>query len=219
MGSSPLTRGKRPLVSHPRAVSGLIPAHAGKTIICDPSGLVSKAHPRSRGENPPRLSVDAPHEGSSPLTRGKRSRAWSPIPTPGLIPAHAGKTSIWSRTCQAPGAHPRSRGENGLGRRGNQADRGSSPLTRGKRSGQDTPTTGHRAHPRSRGENLCRIGHETEVPGSSPLTRGKLTPHGAPPGTSGLIPAHAGKTPCPASSHSSRRAHPRSRGENYGCMG
>ena len=52
------------------------------------------------------------------------------------------------------------------------------------------------------------------VSGSSPLTRGKrvwvLPGHLA----AGLIPAHAGKTPCPASSHSSRRAHPRSRGEN-----
>ena len=50
--------------------------------------------------------------------------------------------------------------------------------------------------------------------GSSPLTRGKrghARPH---PVGGGLIPAHAGKTPCPASSHSSRRAHPRSRGEN-----
>ena len=178
-----------------------------------------RAHPRSRGENAHGHGRRYRRRGSSPLTRGKPAYGAVPAKHLGLIPAHAGKTRRRRRPGYSSRAHPRSRGENGLGRRGNQADRGSSPLTRGKRSGQDTPTTGHRAHPRSRGENLCRIGHETEVPGSSPLTRGKLTPHGAPPGTSGLIPAHAGKTPCPASSHSSRRAHPRSRGENYGCMG
>ena len=50
----------------------------------------------------------------------------------GLIPAHAGKTRSCSSSLPAPGAHPRSRGEN-LGDRidlGQVA--GSSPLTRGK---------------------------------------------------------------------------------------
>ena len=31
----------------------------------------------------------------------------------------------------------------------------------------------------------------------------------------GLIPAHAGKTPCPSVRASRAGAHPRSRGENY----
>ena len=54
------------------------------------------------------------------------------------------------------------------------------------------------------------------VTGSSPLTRGKHTR-----GTSfrphrGLIPAHAGKTQIALPSASNFRAHPRSRGENFG---
>ena len=50
-GSSPLTRGKHRRQGTPLGLSGLIPAHAGKTapryllVICFP------AHPRSRGEN------------------------------------------------------------------------------------------------------------------------------------------------------------------------
>ena len=73
-GSSPLTRGK--LV--PRAgipgVSGLIPAHAGKTLPGHGSAAGSGAHPRSRGENvrPDRHRRAA--RGSSPLTRGKPHR-------------------------------------------------------------------------------------------------------------------------------------------------
>ena len=50
--------------------------------------------------------------------------------------------------------------------------------------------------------------------GSSPLTRGKppvrVTINAAP----GLIPAHAGKTPCVRTCASRLPAHPRSRGEN-----
>ena len=70
------------------------------------------------------------------------------------------------------------------------------------------------AHPRSRGENLGGIGDETEVAGSSPLTRGKrvLACEGCVPER--LIPAHAGKTQTAAAVRSTRRAHPRSRGDN-----
>ena len=50
--------------------------------------------------------------------------------------------------------------------------------------------------------------------GSSPLTRGKPRPILAPWIGIGLIPAHAGKTGRTADGRASRRAHPRSRGEN-----
>ena len=71
------------------------------------------------------------------------------------------------------------------------------------------------AHPRSRGEN----GRERFSPfsprGSSPLTRGKLRQAPILQGGRRLIPAHAGKTAPAPTSHTSRRAHPRSRGENH----
>ena len=152
--------------------------------------------------------------GSSPLTRGKLRATPADGPAPGLIPAHAGKTSSTRRRAWAARAHPRSRGEN----KGTWAIahvcQGSSPLTRGKRRvaggvwarwglipahAGKTPrgrwgVGSLGAHPRSRGENRFRHSHGDRDSGSSPLTRGK-------PGRNlpwQTIPV----------------AHPRSRGEN-----
>ena len=175
-GSSPLTRGK-PVEAELRVADrGLIPAHAGKT---QPEGsrkMITRAHPRSRGENT-FPAVDAiTRAGSSPLTRGKH-----PVTARGrdlrrLIPAHAGKTGHCSLSPPALRAHPRSRGENDLVAEFLTARPGSSPLTRGKRgqrrramgyirlipahagktSPPIAPASGARAHPRSRGENCGR---------------------------------------------------------------
>ena len=111
-------------------------------------------------------------------------------------------------------AHPRSRGENGHGRRFHLRPRGSSPLTRGKPEEGDGRAGADVAHPRSRGENPVPPLTGISILGSSPLTRGKphrvrLAPRGL-----GLIPAHAGKTPRSERRCPPRRAHPRSRGEN-----
>ena len=70
--------------------------------------------------------------GSSPLTRGKRLAALWRVVAPGLIPAHAGKTTPQSTGWPDPRAHPRSRGENIDGRNLTARRLGSSPLTRGK---------------------------------------------------------------------------------------
>ena len=111
---------------------------------------------------------------------------------------------------------------------------GSSPLTRGKLG---TPTVGvvkiglipahagktkpanvlgrnASAHPRSRGENKARERPGSQRFGSSPLTRGKLVATSTGTAPSGLIPAHAGKTPRRRTSSAALPAHPRSRGEN-----
>ena len=52
--------------------------------------------------------------------------------TPGLIPAHAGKTKQATKRAQPSRDHPRSRGENGGLSLSGHSDWGSSPLTRGK---------------------------------------------------------------------------------------
>ena len=131
-------------------------------------------------------------------------------------------------------AHPRSRGENGLGRRGNQSNGGSSPLTRGKQWRRPLPTSrarlipahagktlsearfppGRRAHPRSRGENTWSQATASAHKGSSPLTRGKQAGGGFDLTRGGLIPAHAGKTQLYLRTLERWGAHPRSRGEN-----
>ena len=173
MGSSPLTRGKLGLHMSLIWDIRLIPTHAGKTKDQAHALLRDRAHPHSRGENPPCVVITEATPGSSPLTRGKRRpirRGWL---RRGLIPTHAGKTCALARVSQRGEAHPHSRGEN-VGRLVlMRTHPGSSPLTRGKplRTGTravrlrlipthagKTPSVAvrrgtARAHPHSRGEN------------------------------------------------------------------
>ena len=233
-GSSPLTRGKRWWRPPPSTRCGLIPAHAGKTCPAWPGRLIAWAHPRSRGENAMRAFTGALMKGSSPLTRGKPERRGRWQCRDGLIPAHAGKTSVTVTATVTAWAHPRSRGENSGTASRPRSTTGSSPLTRGKlwdgiktsinnglipaHAGK-TPDRlgGHqdgRAHPRSRGENANFLGGVVSSPGSSPLTRGKHRVRDHARARQGLIPAHAGKTRGRPSSRALQTAHPRSRGEN-----
>ena len=92
-GSSPLTRGKRQGTTYNLPNYGLIPAHAGKTRSRGCLGRSAWAHPRSRGENSSDATPAKDSVGSSPLTRGKPHGRGGPAGEPGLIPAHAGKTS------------------------------------------------------------------------------------------------------------------------------
>ena len=213
-GSSPLTQGKPQVTVEGTVEEGLIPAHAGKTLHNPAHRSASTAHPRSRGENIYSVIAAVADWGSSPLTRGKHHEPLVAAALLRLIPAHTGKTRRCcdlSRYCRA---HPRSRGEN-LGRAGQvRPDRGSSPLTRGKHAalvgaGHDrglipahagktikagTVAAIEAAHPRSRGENVVLRQLSGVTAGSSPLTRGKLGCASFRYKTSGLIPAHAGKT-------------------------
>ena len=234
VGSSPLTRGKRDRALEVLGPWRLIPAHAGKTRIRRPTSSLRSAHPRSRGENTAFFRWAHGAGGSSPLTRGKLGELVHFLRGHRLIPAHAGKTT-WTGAYSPPTkAHPRSRGENRCGHRRGCGRRGSSPLTRGKHrrpardrrglglipahAGKTTPTPRSssllRAHPRSRGENAAGIEATIRDEGSSPLTRGKLRRLCGLKSSTGLIPAHAGKTGTSKRRSSRARAHPRSRGEN-----
>ena len=234
VGSSPLTRGKLRRDRDRRLHGGLIPAHAGKTSRYPSLPKRRTAHPRSRGENRWRALRSRAEAGSSPLTRGKRNLVYSRRHSLGLIPAHAGKTSLSSAMMTLLRAHPRSRGENALMSLGLWARSGSSPLTRGKlrafwrrrsrlrlipahagktNTASRSPTR-TRAHPRSRGENHENVGLDKTIGGSSPLTRGKLCGIVTLQLKARLIPAHAGKTLPVTVVPISPPAHPRSRGEN-----
>ena len=114
-------------------LSGLIPAHAGKTIVAAYAGKRGTAHPRSRGENVTPYGGMVLDPGSSPLTRGKQDRERTHPPRRRLIPAHAGKTWSFNSDTSVTWAHPRSRGENPWGSATPGDLLGSSPLTRGKR--------------------------------------------------------------------------------------
>ena len=199
------------------------------------SGMRS-AHPRSRGENDDSDDGFSGHVGSSPLTRGKRRVGLVQLNGDRLIPAHAGKTPHRGQGNLQGAAHPRSRGENNGDVLCPRRERGSSPLTRGKRlvvdlatfkarlipahAGKTTSSTRRprrlRAHPRSRGENGVADQEPNFERGSSPLTRGKPA-RSCPSSRRGrLIPAHAGKTTRGSARRAARSAHPRSRGENLG---
>ena len=132
-GSSPLTRGKRVSVACGGSHGGLIPTHARKTLRGSRPPAGSRAHPRSRGENRAKGQVPSPTTGSSPLTRGKLVDGVDRDRAAGLIPAHAGKTALFTGRPARSWAHPRSRGENIAIPRREMSRRGSSPLTQGKR--------------------------------------------------------------------------------------
>ena len=238
-GSSPLTRGKQYPRVRRRLSMGLIPAHAGKTRTFRSARSFEQAHPRSRGENCRLCETTRRRQGSSPLTRGKRSQWKTHIAVCGLIPAHAGKTDPRRRRHNNARAHPRSRGENFACGAAIAKNVGSSPLTRGKphripgqrRKHGLIPAhagktridlalrAGYRAHPRSRGENYTLNCLERLTMGSSPLTRGKPNLCLEDGGGLRLIPAHAGKTSSATRSRRNTWAHPRSRGENRALPG
>ena len=88
------------------------------------------------------------------------------------------------------------------------------PAHAGKTASTCTARLPGRAHPRSRGENGIRSRHASAIQGSSPLTRGKPRVITGQRESSGLIPAHAGKTSRSRFAALWRGAHPRSRGEN-----
>ena len=237
VGSSPLTRGKRPQRDQKLRRWRLIPAHAGKTRSRCIRGGLRAAHPRSRGENHVHYLCLALIPGSSPLTRGKPCQDRRDRQRLGLIPAHAGKTALTTSSGPSCRAHPRSRGENRYTATYQVTAKGSSPLTRGKRArnrvGQLVPGLIPRlagkterpiliaatlpAHPRSRGENTTPRTLTPVESGSSPLTRGKPRRADRPRSWRRLIPAHAGKTRPTRHQRRTAWAHPRSRGENRDC--
>ena len=172
-GSSPRVRGKR---GHPpghRVGAGLIPARAGKTGRPRCCADRRRAHPRVCGENLVRVCKKQLAAGSSPRVREKPRSRHHVVEARGLIPACAGKTSVFGLAASSLRAHPRVCGENAqVGHRDLVGD-GSSPRVRGKHSRRGgvcrrsrlipacagktanprCPRAVTRAHPRVCGEN------------------------------------------------------------------
>ena len=96
-GSSPRMRGKPRNRIRRLVRTGLIPAHAGKTVCNSSIAEIRWAHPRACGENARASRTLALPPGSSPRMRGKRHFRRLPRAGRRLIPAHAGKT----RRCPA----------------------------------------------------------------------------------------------------------------------
>ena len=233
-GSSPRVRGKHDVKRSIFALSGLIPACAGKTSRKTRLSVRRPAHPRVCGENLNHAHAVTPDQGSSPRVRGKPRWRQRATRSCGLIPACAGKTLGLGFARKLRRAHPRVCGENIVAGTEFKREKGSSPRVRGKReagvvgdccdrlipacAGKTRipflSSTAARAHPRVCGENSGRHSIPIERRGSSPRVRGKPGNPGVNNIGTGLIPACAGKTKPRHVSTSTRWAHPRVCGEN-----
>ena len=91
-GSPPRMRGKprRALLGGQRC--GITPAHAGKTSALHLKFCFCRDHPRACGENALRPCAVSCGRGSPPRMRGKPLQNCSNCRSPGITPAHAGKT-------------------------------------------------------------------------------------------------------------------------------
>ena len=233
-GSSPHTRGARRDPSRIPWVSRIIPAYAGSTLIPCSRATSSSDHPRIRGEHCPCDRTAGADRGSSPHTRGARSRSSASAAVRGIIPAYAGSTWPAGRSPPGPSDHPRIRGEHP-----GHADRpastgGSSPHTRGARfqrrkthpccriipayAGSThprlAPVAGRGDHPRIRGEHPDIARRARTCPGSSPHTRGAPGFSLFPRMESRIIPAYAGSTCGSIKWIPAPWDHPRIRGEH-----
>ena len=172
--------------------------------------------------------------GSSPRMRGTLRRCNRGIARPGIIPAHAGNTSLIRHYEQNLGDHPRACGEHWLAARRVERRAGSSPRMRGTplhdlvfrcQRGIIPAHAGNTSigrskfrsswdHPRACGEHPFPVGLLTIPVGSSPRMRGTLPGKSTGLQTSGIIPAHAGNTSIGRSKFRSSWDHPRACGEH-----
>ena len=146
--------------------------------------------------------------------RGKPLAAPFTPPPRRLIPAHAGKTTVWPALGIVVTAHPRACGENILQSCVARPRAGSSPRMRGKPCDRREAFRRRLAHPRACGENANVSSSERAHRGSSPRMRGKQLSTSTSLVHSRLIPAHAGKTRGVADVADPYGAHPRACGEN-----
>ena len=151
----------------------------------------------------------------------------------GITPAHAGKRTFAVAFRGSRRDHPRTRGEKLQLRLFGLRQLGSPPHTRGKaatpavRAAATRITPAHagksgfalnirskrRDHPRTRGEKTVTLSKKRFPVGSPPHTRGKGTPALQSSRCGRITPAHAGKRGNVVRQGSSRRDHPRTRGE------
>ena len=92
LGSSPLARGPPYGSSLTPGQPGLIPARAGTTGWRRTLFVITRAHPRSRGDHGDFKVSGVITQGSSPLARGPPAQFHGATARYGLIPARAGTT-------------------------------------------------------------------------------------------------------------------------------
>ena len=193
-GSSPHSRGAHSTDGILFVYGRIIPAFAGSTPRSTTRARTPRDHPRIRGEHLVRLAGYGAQPGSSPHSRGARSRDPSSLRAGRIIPAFAGSTTCSMILPISMTDHPRIRGEHHPGELGRSRGQGSSPHSRGApRRGRPVPlpagiipafagsttrspvpTRSARDHPRIRGEHGAFNPLQMVQMGSSPHSRGAL---------------------------------------------
>ncbi len=156
--------------------------------------------------------------GSSPPTRGARTRLRRREATLGIIPAYAGSTSPRTPTTPTGTDHPRLRGEHSTTSAG-VAPGWIIPAYAGSTRPAAGGLTWTRDHPRLRGEHESDSCDKADIRGSSPPTRGAQLAHQLVNAAARIIPAYAGSTTRSAGRPASGRDHPRLRGEHVPICG
>ena len=132
VGSSPRVRGKVAQWLLAGAAAGIIPAGAGKRVVCLPASIASGDHPRGCGEKTNARWIPARRMGSSPRVRGKVVGRYFGCKKSGIIPAGAGKRALSSERQKGRRDHPRGCGEKSRQKAAFHLLSGSSPRVRGK---------------------------------------------------------------------------------------
>ena len=213
-GSPPPMRGKALDNSTNNSGSGITPAHAGKSGRPRSRAAELEDHPRPCGEKAASCGQGRAALGSPPPMRGKAQLQMVPAATPGITPAHAGKSLNKRRLCIKCKDHPRPCGEKLSFYTPLATPHGSPPPMRGKevhlvmddrRRGITPAHAGEsqaslqklhpqQDHPRPCGEKRACRGCGTIRGGSPPPMRGKAGAWCSPTVLAGITPAHAGKS-------------------------
>ena len=195
--------------------SGIIPAHAGLTPRGPSSAVAPRDHPRACGAHTEVSDMKKQYEGSSPRMRGSLRLVSSYRSPSGIIPAHAGLTTVASFFSGPAKDHPRACGAHFTRAILVDSMVGSSPRMRGSRKLMEIPlidhgiipahagltvtslrrTPGTGDHPRACGAHDLMSDESIVFMGSSPRMRGSLIRCIIVVRIAGIIPAHAGLTP------------------------
>ena len=213
-GSSPRMRGSQGIGGDDGRAEGIIPAHAGLTEVSCSNWRRGRDHPRACGAHA-RSSMRSSHRrGSSPRMRGSPLLQIGSQGRKGIIPAHAGLTSLRTSLAKRPGDHPRACGAHTARSMARRAIWGSSPRMRGSpyvvllhdlvpgiipaHAGLTSSLPLQRQavsdHPRACGAHRASQLWTARSSGSSPRMRGSRRPLSVYYHSCGIIPAHAGLT-------------------------
>ena len=131
LGSSPRARGTRTVFDDILPTPGIIPACAGNTVPTPGRVILTRDHPRVRGEHWHKRDGRRTLLGSSPRARGTPVHRVVEFGKTGIIPACAGNTICEVQMVSKKRDHPRVCGEHTMSRYPISHVTGSSPRVRG----------------------------------------------------------------------------------------